>query len=261
MKCLLAGLILALGSSSVPAQLIADSVSGFSEVQGANNWHYGYYDLTADPSPGYDAELDFTPFPVVGPGNLGVTAWRTRGSFWTEVAATSAHPHAGDATEHWAIRRWISDTTGLVRIHGHLAKHTAGGNGVRFTAYINGRKVFERLVGGGDTVGSDYSFGVGLNAGDKVDFAMDAAGDILYDTLVHSIRIEPAEWIVTSTPAIEIGTPTVPGTTYQILRSPDLANWTPVGSPFVGTGDTVYHLFSTREFGSPGYFKTEALPE
>ncbi|MBX3744561.1 MAG: hypothetical protein KF833_04570 [Verrucomicrobiae bacterium] len=260
MKRLPAGLILAFFCASASAQPIADSVSGFSNVQGANNWHYGYYNVTADTTPGYDPEHDFTPFPVFEPGNLGSPAWRI-GSFWTEVTATSAHPHAGDAQEHWAIRRWISGTTGLVRISGHLAKHSAGGNGVRFTVYINGRKVFERLVSGGDTAGSGYSFGVGLKEGDRVDFAVDAAGDIFYDTLVHSIQIEPAEWVMTSATAIEIGTPTVPGTTYQLLRSPDLANWSPVAAPFVGTGDTLYHLFSTREFGTPGYFKAEVVPE
>lgn len=198
------------------AQPIADSVAEFSNIQGGNNWYYGYYDLTADTTPGYDATNDFTEFPVFGPADLPGDAWWNGGSFWTQLTATAGHPNTdGDNAgrtpgEHWAIRRWVSTATSLVRVYGHLAKGAAGGDGSTFTVYLNGRRVFERFVPANDVVGAEYSFGVGLNEGDLVDFAVSDAGGIHFDALVYSAKIEPATLTLTAATAFEVGTPQSP---------------------------------------------------
>ncbi|MBX3734974.1 MAG: hypothetical protein KF791_20555 [Verrucomicrobiae bacterium] len=266
MKLIVLILLASFSPISLRAQPIADSVAEFSNIQGGNNWYYGYYDLTSDTTPGYDATNDFTEFPVFGPADFTGNAWRISGSFWTQITAGIVHPNAdGDnggrtPAEHWAIRRWVSETTALVRVYGHVAKHAPGGDGTQFTVFVNGRKVFERFVPASDIVGTEYSFGVGLNEGDLVDFALTAAGGIYFDGTSYSVRIEPADFTLTAATAFEIGTPTITGKTYQLERSVDLQTWVPVGEPFEGTGAMVYHLFSTRGFGSLGHFRAEVLP-
>lgn len=252
---------LSLGALKLQAQVIADSVAEFSGVQGSNNWYYGFYNLSADFVSGYDPTNDFTRFPQFDGG------WWINSSYFTSIWATGCHPNSdwnngGRALqEHWPIRRWVSDVTGLVRIHGRLAKDSAGGgDGVQGMVFVNGRKVWEQWINYGDTAGVSYSFGTGLNQGDLVDFALSDAGSSLYDSSTFTGIVERPDFVLSTAAAIEVGVPTIPGQRYQMETSADLQTWKSIGSPFTGTGARMYFMFSPRELGSPSYFRAQLLP-
>ncbi len=106
---------------------IADSVAEFSGNQGGNGWFYGYYVKDADGNGAYDA-ADFVAFPR-GTGNtLAATNywngskwdWAAGDPPWTEITAAGAHPSAENGNAalpiHWAVRRYVSETNGAIRI-------------------------------------------------------------------------------------------------------------------------------------------------
>lgn len=254
---------ISLGTVRLQAQVIADSVAEFSGVQGSNNWYYGFYNLSADFVPGYDPTNDFTRFPNYIAAD---PSWSINDSFWTAITPTFCHPNTDGNNngrtpqEHWPIRRWVSEVTGLVKIHGHLAKHGVGGDGVTGMVMVNGRKVWEQWISNNDTAGVYYSFGVGLRQGDLVDFALSDAGNANGDRTLFNGVIERADFVLSTATAIEVGVPTVPGQRYQMETSTDLQTWTPIGSPFTGTGDRMYFMFSPRELGSPAYFRAQLIP-
>jgi hypothetical protein len=42
-----------------PSDVVADSINGFSDKQGANGWAYGYWDRSADTNKSYSQTADF----------------------------------------------------------------------------------------------------------------------------------------------------------------------------------------------------------
>ncbi len=250
---------------------LADSLVEFSDMQGDNNWEYGIYNLSEDLIHGYDPTVDFQQLPtfsnqVPGFPNPG---WTINDQFWTYLGAQEMHPNSeggnGGKTsqEHWAIRRWTSNTTSLVRLTGRVAKHphSLGGDGVNVMVFVNGRRLMEQFIGPNDGVSVSFSLNFGIQEGDVLDFALGDAGGIIADSALFSVTIDQADFVLSTSPAIEVSVPTVPGTTYQIMVSPDFDSWRKAGEPFVGNGDTLHFLFSSREFGSPAYFRAEEVPE
>jgi hypothetical protein len=245
----------------IAAQSLADSVAEFSGKQGSNGWYYGYYNLSADRISGYDPTNDFRRFPAYFEGS-----WNISGSYWTRLNAQYTHPNTDGnnngktSQEHWSILRWVSELTGLVRVHGRLAKISTGGDGVIGTVYLNGRKVYEHWISGIDATGIQYSFGLVVHEGDLLDFALSDAGEATSDGSLFTAVVDRADMVLSSGTAIEVAVPTIIAQRYQIHYSTDLDSWNPIGQPFTGTGETNYFLFSIRELGSPGFFKAECLP-
>jgi hypothetical protein len=163
---------------------VANSVSDFSDTQGSNNWYYGYYNKTADGN-GYQA-ADFTPFPRdAGPWSATsywsgtIWDWFAGNPPWTEISATGGHPNgSNNTTEHWAIRRWVSEVNGNLTVHFRLAKsNLGGGNGVTGRIFHNGAEIFSRTIAfnDGGSLTNDVSI-LGVVAGDFIDIALDATG-------------------------------------------------------------------------------------
>jgi hypothetical protein len=267
MRSLAICLLISATAAALHAQSIADSVRDFSGTQGRNNWYYGFYDASADSAPGYNPIRDFTRFTTFDGSSWYINASAT---YWTALWGAGASPNGsidnGGRTraEHWVVRRWVSTLTGLVRIHGQVAavQTNGSGDGITVRIFVNGIPKFIRSLPPRDSRGFDYSFGVGLRAGDTVDFALTSGccGNSTYDMTKFTGIIDPADFVLTSQTSVEVGVPTIPDQRYQVYHSPDLAAWTAVGQPFTGTGEMMYFLFSTRELGSTGYFKAEKLP-
>jgi hypothetical protein len=170
-------------STATPVQ-IADSVAEFSGTQGQSSWFYGYYDRKADANGTYETN-DFIPFPR-GTGNQinATNKWdgskwdlSTNNPPWTEITSTGGHPNAEDGNPtnslHWAVRRYVSETNGAIRITGTLAcSGTSGtcGDGTVGRIFVDGVEVFSQAVFGA-SVG--YSLRVVVTVGAKVDFAID----------------------------------------------------------------------------------------
>lgn len=168
------------------AQVVADSIRGFSGEQKANGWSYGYWDYTADSDKSYDQATDFqllrhfgtdpinqlSSRPELGTGKL----WTLQdGAYYTSLWAGGGHPHGAmelgqhAQVEHWAVRRWVSTVDGPVTISGHAAKvlATNWGGGVQTRIVVDGATVFSAAI---DNRGTKYSVNATLRSGSLVDF-------------------------------------------------------------------------------------------
>lgn len=169
--------------SGNPVQL-ADSVAEFSGTQGGNSWFYGYWNKKADANNSYES-ADFIQFPR-GTGNALNSTNYWSGSLWdipagnppwTELSASGGHP-AGDnsvpaSAVHWAVRRYISETNGALRITGTLAASSSGGtcgDGTIGRIFVDGVEVFQRTV---SNLSVGYSIVVAANVGSTIDFVID----------------------------------------------------------------------------------------
>ena len=77
---------------------------------------------------------------------------------------------------------------------------------------------------------------------------------------LSTATLEHANFALDVRTAVEVGVPTIVDQKYQMQYSQDLQAWQSVGDPFTGTGDTMYFLFSSRQLGSPRYFRAQAIP-
>lgn len=177
---LLFGLALASSEkSSTAASIVADSIVEFSGEQGKAGWHYGFYD--GDPPTPF-APGDFEPFPL-----FDGTRWLIKdgsGGYWTELTAKEAHPNGFTtsggrvAADHWAVRRWVSDSDGLHAINGILADvsdypvQLSSVNGVIGHVFVDGVELLKLPVRDGEQ--TVYSFYAQLSVGSTIDFALDA---------------------------------------------------------------------------------------
>ena len=173
--------------------VLADSVADWSEdgEQGANNWFYGYYNLTLDFDFIYSEDdliefvNDFGPAGgAVSPEGNHWTGleWDLLGEGlgpWTMLGPEATHPNGGNSEpfdEHWTIRRWVSDRDSVVALIWHMRKTAAGGDGVTGHLFVNGQEVDTASVAGSDVEGITRSLVVSLQEGDVVDLALTPVG-------------------------------------------------------------------------------------
>lgn len=117
----------------VPAT-IANSVTEFSGIQGQANWLYGYWDRRNDADNVYNA-AEFVAFPsnggAFGPNNFWTGSawdWFNGDPPFTQLTSQGGRP-TGDngnplAADHWAVRRYVSEFEGPIKITGRLT-HTS----------------------------------------------------------------------------------------------------------------------------------------
>ena len=143
---------------------IADSEGEFSDTQGQDNWYYGYYDGD-DPCLSPWSNADFEQLPDFG------DSWYFE-PYWTSLWDEGGHPHM--SPEHWAVRRWISEVDGQVRITGELAKiDDTCGNGIVGHIIVDGNQEWAQYIRYDDPNGVEYGVDVDVSIGSLVDFAID----------------------------------------------------------------------------------------
>jgi hypothetical protein len=153
---------------------LADSVAEFSSVQGKDNWFYGYYE------PDTDSAFHEAGTFVSGGADPGWYAG-AGGVTWTFLDAETMHPNGEVTTggrepvEQWAVRRWVSEVEGDIRITGHLAKYWVDGasGGVAGYVFVDGEMVWAWYIEGWDDGGTDIDKVVTVAHGSTVDFALD----------------------------------------------------------------------------------------
>ena len=123
-------------------------------MQGANNWLYGYYNRTDDAGAEYGVG-DFRQFPnsyFVGV----VWDWPAGNPPFTLIGQRNMHPSgANSGDDHWAVRRYVAESSGSLEINWTLVKSSLsrGGNGVTGHVFHNGREVDAVTIAGDDTSG------------------------------------------------------------------------------------------------------------
>jgi hypothetical protein len=165
------------------AGVLADSTAGFSGVQGANNWYYGYF-------PGGNLGA-FTQLPKYN-GTTQVWEHITYGPPWTLVSASVMHPNGtNDGAEEWADREWVSTYSGPIIVAGHLAKADTNpsSTGVYGRIYLNHQLVYQQFIAGTDGVGVNYSMLLTPNQGDVLDFSLAPNGSDGHDATQFSATI------------------------------------------------------------------------
>lgn len=211
-------------ATAINAVTLADSIREFTGNQGASNWFYGYWDRRND-ADGIYAASEFKPFPrSAGPASAANfftnNSWRW---FPTQDAVTELDRFGGTATgangsavrpHHWAIRRWVSETNGAIRIAGTIGDasrcaDTSLGDGIVARILVDGVEIFQQPI-------RQFSMGYSVNAvvtkDAAVDFVIDpgAAGSDQCDSAVFSA-------VVTST-----------GPSVQLLAD-SMADWSVTG--------------------------------
>ncbi|MBI5385139.1 MAG: immunoglobulin domain-containing protein [Verrucomicrobia bacterium] len=148
-----------------------------SGAQGNGGWFYGYYNQSLDTNGLYEA----------GDFNMLDGTWRFDGTNWalspddppfTMIGQTSWTPNGATGLyNHWAIRRWVSEVSGVVTARVSFAKSISGGNGATLRVFLNGTPITARTIPGNDLSGITTNILLaGLDAGDAVDFALDPLG-------------------------------------------------------------------------------------
>jgi len=158
-------------------ELLADSVSGYSKMAGKNGWYYGYAELGSTAS--YD------------PSHFKQMSWGIWGSDNYRWLGTGAYPFASGSLMHpsgaWAIRRWVSDTSGDVTLSGSVSRGE-GGDGVGIRIFVDGDEVYSRNLAPTQSV--EYSVpNVAIKFGSKIDFTLNHRNESSFDATSFTSRI------------------------------------------------------------------------
>jgi opacity protein-like surface antigen len=165
-----------------------DSVEEFSVTQGQNNWFYGYYD--GDSAFPFTSS-DFEEMPQSINGNQWIIHRDDPSGYWTSLYSTGGHPNGPRSnyylgTEHWAVRRWVSDLDGTISITGNIKKSSRIGDGTICNILVNDDAVYSKHIYGTEASGVDYSIDVEVHVGDTIDFAIQPGANDLFDSTLFT---------------------------------------------------------------------------
>ncbi|HEY5706075.1 MAG TPA: glycosyl hydrolase [Terrimicrobiaceae bacterium] len=157
--------------------LLADSVSGYSNTEGANGWNYGYAVMWPTPVP-------YTPSAFVP------MSWGIFGSYTYRWLLSGGYPYASGSVMHpsgyWAIRRWTSNYDGPATLSGRLSRG-AGGDGVCARIFVDGLEVYDQPLSPGESF--DYSVPVTLKVGSTVDFTVNCKSELSFDATEFTSQV------------------------------------------------------------------------
>lgn len=173
---------LAAPATAVP---IANSVTEYSGVQGQDAWSYGFFNLTA--KGGAYTTGDFVAFDTFDAGTWRASDGQTgsNNNDFLSINSIGGHPNGlGPSPQDasiWAIRRYTSEVSGLVKIDFDLHKvniFNSGGGGITGHLFVDGIEVFNALIGNTDDIGIQSSIFATVNVGSLIDFAIDPVGNL-----------------------------------------------------------------------------------
>ena len=178
--------------------MVADSISGFSDKQGANGWSYGYWDGTADADKKYSQKTDFQLLEDFGDDPIAQLSRRSdfatgalwmlrdgryRTKLWAEGGSSNGTTELTDhaRVDHSAVRRWVSTVNGPVTISGQMAKILPWGarDSGQMQIVVDGSTVFSAAVDPSSALdqpapvyigATSYSVNVMVHIGSLVDF-------------------------------------------------------------------------------------------
>lgn len=148
----------------------ADSIVGYSGIQGQCGWRYLYFEVAS----GQLIEMS-----AWNPNNQ---VWYADANlYWTQHQRDLAHPNGVTTSggrmpvDHYAVRRWVSDLSGPVVIAGVVRKSPGGlgGNGVAARVLQDGQVLLDRVIGGTDGVGVDFTLTTTVAVGASIDLVLD----------------------------------------------------------------------------------------
>lgn len=167
------GAVTAVGDAGNP--LLADSLAGYSDVQGKYGWSYGSANVGSGP---YNVGA-FTPMRWDYAGDNAV-CWLD--NTWHFISVEQMHPSSA-----WAVRRWTSPAAATATLKCKVSRG-GGGDGVGINIYVDGSHVYSRILNP-DTSDTFTVTNVVLKAGSKVDFTVNQNGESSFDSTGFSVQI------------------------------------------------------------------------
>lgn len=166
--------------------VLAQSEEGFSNVQGAEGWSYGFFEAPA-PGAAYDVAL-FKPFPT-----YRVTPWNyewVADQQYMVMTPVGTHPGVQGGKPVWTVRRYTTKAAAKLRLQG-TAVRTGAGDGTDMRVFIDGKPLWSAQLGGGQPPEAKFDLTATVPAGAHIDFAVDPgpAADISYDATSFGVTI------------------------------------------------------------------------
>ncbi len=155
--------------------LLADSLAGYSSVQGQYGWSYGSANVGSGP---YNVNA-FTPMRWDYAGDNAV-CWLD--NTWHFISVEQMHPSSS-----WAVRRWTSPVAATVTLKCKVSRG-GGGDGVGINIYVDGTHVYSRILNP-DTSDEFTVSNVAIKAGSKVDFTVNQNGESSFDSTGFSVQV------------------------------------------------------------------------
>ena len=139
-------------------------VTGYfsTEKQGDNGWFYAY------------GEVDRYVLMTFGTVNDGTRTWRGKYAY-QQIGADYMHP-----SDRWkTMRIFVADCDGVMSIDGSVKKNSTYGDGVRFSIYKNGEKLWSIDIEGADDKLHEIPglTNINVKAGDVWVFALDGGAN------------------------------------------------------------------------------------
>ncbi len=178
-------LCLAIAGTSAQALPIADSIADFSDTQGQDGWFYGLYNQGPGGAHGYDG----TQFTQLDDFDIGANRWEASdglvGANNNDVLSLNGqggHPTGiglGQDSVIWAVRRYVSEVTGLIDIAFDLRKENTvepRGGGITGRIFVDGIEVVTQFIANDDGAGLQAIITQNVSIGSTIDFAIDPTG-------------------------------------------------------------------------------------
>ena len=178
----LTALALALPAAAAP---VADSIADYATTtQGASNWSYGFFNVTAQGAYSTGGFVEFAGFSApnqrweasdaqVGADNNDYLSLNAEGGHPNGIG-----PDAQDANI-WAVRRYTSEVAGPITILFDLRKvnitNTLGG-GITGHIFVDGVELLSQFIANDDGTGVQGALLVDVQVGSLIDFALDPTG-------------------------------------------------------------------------------------
>lgn len=149
---------------------VVHSARDFTATQGTYGWNHGYYNVSADGTPGYQPS-DFQNLPWAG-SNYALGG----NPPWTSLDANGGHPNGGNnGAEHWVMRRFTvtPEMAGNATINWTLGNpgNPDCGDGVTGVLFRNGVQLDTAAVASNQS-GVSQNVLTSLVAGDVIDLAL-----------------------------------------------------------------------------------------
>lgn len=194
MLLLASGAQAGLGDDGQFTLVIANSAEDFGGNQGENGWFYGFYDGNA-------GDDSFTPedFELMNVYDESQDRWwvdNSAGGPLTLIDGQFMHPNAfivpdQDDTLQWAVRRWVSTTSGEVNIDVDFARGNPefAGDGFILRMFIDGVQTLAVEMFADNDAGISFDLATNVVEGSVIDFAIDPIGNALSDAVIFQAEI------------------------------------------------------------------------
>ncbi len=192
---LLAGGVQAgLGDDGQFTLVIANSADDFGGNQGENGWFYGFYDGNAG-----DDSFTADDFELMNIFDEDSQRWwvdDTDGGPLTLIDSQFMHPNAFIAPSiddklEWAVRRWVSTTSGEININVDFARGNPefAGDGFILRMFIDGVQTLAVEMFADNDAGIALDLTTNVVEGSVIDFAIDPIGNAISDAVVFQAEI------------------------------------------------------------------------